>query len=318
MTAPTNHWKLGLFVVVSLVFGIGISIYIGTRSLQKQTVKYTSYFDEAVTGLENGAPVKFRGVTVGNVSHIGVAPDRRHVEVGYDIGVSDLRRLGLAQKTGEQTALAAPSDLRVQLGTSGVTGVKYMQMDFFDEKSHPRPKLPFRVPGHYVPATDSSLKNIEQSVVTAVDSMPALTQEMTQTIATANRLLLAIEREQLPQKVATTFTRADTVLIGLQTKMDQLDVKGLSAEAHATLDGMNQALVKVNSVLARMDGDQGFLASAQQASNSVGAFAENGLGPEWSETLRNLSEASESLRRVLDQLERDPDMLLKGRAKVER
>ncbi len=318
MTAPTNHWKLGLFVVVSVAFAIGISIYIGTRSLQKQSVRYISYFDEAVTGLEKGAPVKFRGVTVGNVAHIGVAPDRRHVEVGYDIGVSDLERLGLAQDRGEQTAMAAPSDLRVQLGSSGVTGVKYVQMDFFDEKKHPRPKLPFKLPGRYVPSTDSSLKNIEQSVVTAVDSLPALSEEMTRTIATANRLLLSIEQQQVPQKVAATFARADNVLNGMQIKMEQLDVKGLSSEAHATLDNMNQAMLKVNSVLARMDGDQGFIASAQHATTSVGAFAETGLGPEWGETLRDLSDAAESLRRVLDQLERDPDMLLKGRSKVER
>jgi phospholipid/cholesterol/gamma-HCH transport system substrate-binding protein len=318
MTAPANHWKLGLFVIASLLFGTATSIYVGTRSLQRQTVKYTSYFDEAVTGLEQGAPVKFRGVTVGNVASIGVAPDRRHVEVGYDIAVDDLRRLGLAQNHGEQTAIAVPSDLRVQLGQSGVTGVKYVQMDFFDEKDHPRPKLPFPHPERYVPATDSSLKNIERSVVTAVDRMPALTDQMTQTIATANRLLLLIEREQLPQKAAATLTRADAVLTGLNKKIEQVDAKGLSTEAHATLAGLNQALVKVNAVLNRVDGDQGLLASAQQATDSVGAFAANGLGPEWGETLRDLSDAAESLRRVLDQLERDPDMLLKGRAKVER
>jgi hypothetical protein len=153
--------------------------------------------------------------------------------------------------------------------------------------------------------------------VTAVDSLPELSEEMTRTIATANRVLLSIEQQQVPQKVAATFARADSVLHGMETKMAQLDVKGLSSEARATLDNMNQAMVKVNSVLARMDGDQGFIASAQHASNSVGVFAETGFGPEWGETLRDLGDAAASLRRVLDQLERDPDMLLKGRSKEE-
>ncbi|HET6339943.1 MAG TPA: MlaD family protein, partial [Polyangiales bacterium] len=85
MSTPTNHWKLGMFVVVAMLIAVGGVVYFGTRRLPKETVTYASYFDEAVTGLETGSPVKFRGVNVGNVTSIAVAPDRRHVQVNFDL-----------------------------------------------------------------------------------------------------------------------------------------------------------------------------------------------------------------------------------------
>jgi paraquat-inducible protein B len=191
-----------------------------------------------------------------------------------------------------------------------------VQLDFFDRVSRPVEKLSFVPARHYVPATDSSLKGIEDAVVRAADNLPQLTQELTLTVASANRLLGALEQGQLPQRAASTLQHADAVLTALQTRIEQVDSAKLSSDAHTTLTTMNQTLARVNTVLERMDGDKGFLASAQRASDSVGQFAQVGFGPEWGETLRDVSDAAESLRRLLDLLERDPDMLLKGRAKV--
>src|SRR5688500_18915258 len=134
MSAPTNHWKLGLFVLVGALLAVVTVVYLGAQSLKKETVSYRSYFDEAVTGLELGSPVRYRGVTIGNVSNIDIAADRRHVEVTYDLGVSVLGRLGLAAGQGQQTTISVPPDLRVQLGSQGITGVKYVLVDFFNVK----------------------------------------------------------------------------------------------------------------------------------------------------------------------------------------
>jgi paraquat-inducible protein B len=81
VSAPTNHWKLGAFVLGTILFGLTTVVILAARTLQIETVTYTSYFDEGVTGLEVGSPVSFRGVKIGNVSGIDVAPDRRHVEI---------------------------------------------------------------------------------------------------------------------------------------------------------------------------------------------------------------------------------------------
>jgi len=103
MSAPTNHWKLGLFVVGSLFAAVAIGVYLAAQSLRKDTVEYKSYFDESVQGLEVGAPLKFRGVTLGNVSLIDVAADRRHVEVSYSMTVKTLSDMKLSRKEGRQS-----------------------------------------------------------------------------------------------------------------------------------------------------------------------------------------------------------------------
>ena len=56
MSTPTNHWKLGLFVVVGICACVATVIFFGGRSLKKETVAYKTYFDESVQGLELGSP----------------------------------------------------------------------------------------------------------------------------------------------------------------------------------------------------------------------------------------------------------------------
>ena len=50
------------------------------KYFQKGSV-YVTYFDESVQGLQVDSIVKFRGVDIGTVRKIGVAPDQRLVEV---------------------------------------------------------------------------------------------------------------------------------------------------------------------------------------------------------------------------------------------
>jgi ABC-type transporter Mla subunit MlaD len=316
MTTPTNHWKLGLFVVVGLVVMLVTLVFLGKETLQTESVAYKSYFDEAITGLEVGSPVKFRGVSVGKVASVDIAPDRRHVEVTYDLGVNVLDRLGLAQKRGEKTRISVPQDLRVQLGTTGVTGVKYIQIDFFESARHPPEQLPFPLPDNYIPATSSTLKNIEESVVRAVDSMPALANELVVVLGRVNRLLEQAESEQIPGKISSTLHNADLAFATLRTQLERVPTEQLSQEARVTMANLNATATKMHKVLDRVDGDRGLLASAQRASDSFGDMAgdAHGLG----ETLREVRDAAQSIRDLAEALEREPDMLLKGRARAER
>mgnify|MGYP001605984531 CR=1 FL=1 len=128
MTAPNNHWKLGLFVVVGAVAAVAMVGVLGALSLNPELGHYVSYFDESVQGLEVGSPIKFRGVTIGSVGRIDVAPDHRHVEVEVDLRKAALARLGLDVAAGpvahgSAKKLEQAIDLRAQLASSGVTGV---------------------------------------------------------------------------------------------------------------------------------------------------------------------------------------------------
>jgi len=107
--AQTNVAKLGLFVLAGTVALLGAAWYLGIRQFQRETRDVYTYFNESVQGLEIGSPVKFRGVLIGSVADITVAPDKRHVQVRAEVYVDVLRRLGLSPRErtrAEQRAIA--------------------------------------------------------------------------------------------------------------------------------------------------------------------------------------------------------------------
>jgi len=319
MSAPTNHWKLGAFVVTSVLVGLTAAVVLMAQTLQLVTVTYTSYFDEAVTGLEVGSPVRFRGVKVGDVSAIDVAPDRRHVEIVYSLGVKVLKRLGLAGTSGgKETKISMPPDLRVQIASTGLTGTKFLQIDFFETGGTPPPVLPFPVSDNTIPATPSTMKNLEDAVVRALDQIPDLAKELGGVVARMDAILDDVNRRGLPGKAVATLDNTNQLLANLQEKLDQLPVAELSRDAAATLEDASVALAKVNRVLDRLDANDGLLASVQRTSDSMSDVAWPRLGANLDETGRDLREAAVAVRQFVEALQRDPDMLVKGKTKVRR
>lgn len=323
MTQPTNHWKLGLFVVVSFLLGLGGLMYIGAKAFGSDAVTYKSYFDESVTGLDIGSPVRFRGVTLGTVSGVGVAPDKRHVEVSYGLNTPLMERVGIAAADEDGGTTKVPPDLRAQISAQGLTGQKYILLDFFDPKAHPVEKLPFEIPDNSIPSASSPLKNIEDSVARALEKIPEVTDQISQLLETSNRLVESVEKQQLPNRMDETFSNLNATLANtnelidaLHSKVNQVPVAQLSEEATKALSNVNLTMTKLQSVLDRVDGDEGLVASVQRATDSVGEAAGSAqlIGDDLGKTMDEVREAAGALRQVLDALERDSDMLVKGRA----
>lgn len=324
MAAPTNHWKLGLFVVVGLVMALSTGAVLGARSMRKEVVRYVSYFDESVQGLETGSPIKFRGVTIGNVGWIDVAPDHRHVEVTSELGVAELSRLGLDVAAG-MTVRGAPkklemaTDMRVQLASSGLTGVKFLQLDFFPVDT-PAPVLPFPVPANYIPAASSTMKNLEDSLAIMMTRLPELAVQMNGILTRIDNLLGDVKDKQLPEQIVATLNHATHILATAERKLEEVDAGKLSKQADKTLGSLNITVTRMNLLLARIDGDKGLLASVSRASEAVGATAHtaDGLGSQLEDTLGAVQDAAKSIHKLADALEKDPDMLLKGHAERSR
>jgi paraquat-inducible protein B len=319
MAAPTNHWKLGLFVVVGAVLGLATIVFLGAQGMRQEVVKHRTFFDESVQGLEVGSPVKFRGVTIGHVAAIDVAADRRHVGVTSELIVKDLADLGLSEGTGAGARIRIPEDLRAQLASQGITGVKFIQIDFFNLHDNPRPQLPFAEPAHYIPAAVSTMKNLEDAIVRAVDRIPELAENILKVTTQIGRLLDETESKHIPESTSTALAGITQVLTSLEKAVKDVNTGKLSQQAQQTIERLNGTISRANGILGRLDGDKGLLASAQRASGAVGdvATGARGVGQELEETLRDIQEVTAAIQRVADALERDPDMLLKGRSKTQ-
>lgn len=115
MSSQVQKFKIGLFVVVSLALAIGITIWLGASRFLEVSQTAVAYFSESVQGLEAAGPVKFRGVPVGRVKSIRLAPDGRLIEVVLSLN-----------KNFEIT-----EGLGIKINMLGLTGLKYLEMDTF-------------------------------------------------------------------------------------------------------------------------------------------------------------------------------------------
>ena len=318
MAIGTNHWKLGLFVIVGLSLALAALIGLGARSWNDKTLTYLSFFDESVQGLELGSPVKFRGVTIGRVAAIDVAQDHRHVQVASELFVDQLGRLDLQIARGRQ-AVAMPN-LRVQLAQTGITGVKFLLLDYFDGAAYPPLNLPFKVPPNTIPSTPSTMKNLEDSVVRTANQFPDIASSLLRTVNQLDQLMSQVSDQQLPANATATLGEVNGAMRELRTQLQALNAGGLSAHADQSMTSLNQTMIHVDQILSRLDGDKGVLQSAERATNSLNEVARGAqaVGPELELTLREVRGAARAVHHFVDALERDPDMLLKGRAGARR
>ncbi len=320
MSAPVNKTKLGLFVVLGFAAVVAIAIGLGLDRMHKKTVSYWSYFNESVQGLDIGAPVKFRGVTIGHVADIGIAPDHRMVEVKCELIVDDIERMGLVEQgraRGAKARFSIPPDLRSQLGSQGVTGVKFFAIDFFDPKTNPPPPLSFQPPANYIPAAQSMMKNLEDTITKAMERLPELVDATVTIMSRVDRLVAILEREGVTEKAAEAMVHADEVLTTLDKTLKKIDRQNIPEKTSKTIEDLQGAIAKMNKVLDRIDGEAGLLATAQRSIASFGEVGRNANGAtrDLDDTLKEVRDAAEAIRLLADSLERDPDMLLKGRAK---
>jgi ABC-type transporter Mla subunit MlaD len=115
MTSQAKKLKIGLFVCASMILAIAALVWLGASRFFEETKTVAAYFSESVQGLEADSPVKFRGVPVGRVSAIRLAPDGRLIEV-----IMSLNR-----------NFKVTDDLGIKMNLLGLTGMKYLEIDTF-------------------------------------------------------------------------------------------------------------------------------------------------------------------------------------------
>lgn len=311
----TNHWKLGLFVVTGVALSLLTALWLGARSLRHDTIPYYFYFEESVQGLDIGSPAKFRGVTIGTVAAVRIASDHRSVEVVGDMDEAELTRLAFIEGHGRNAKPLTPTDLRVQLASQGVTGAKFLQFDFYDVTTNPPPKLPFPTPSHYVPSTKSTLKGLEERLVSATERLPEIMGQVLAAVTQVNALLRTLDPQALTQEAIVTLRSTQKAVSSLERNLEAMHLGKLSERADVVLTSLGSTSKKLDILAGQLSDDKGLMVSAQRTSLAVGELARsaNGMSSDMSETLRSMRDAADSFQRLADGLEKDPDMLLKGR-----
>ena len=320
METSTTYWKLGLFVVMSgvcIVVAVGL---FGARAIGKETIDYETYVDESVGGLGVGSPVRFRGLSIGRVARIGLAPDRRHVEITCALTLERLRGLGLAADGTDAThqpGFALHPDMRAQLAQPGLTGPQVLSIDYFDPATHPAPQLPFPVPIRTIPSTPSAFAGMEDSLSVAVARLRDLIDQGARLLAAASEIVTQLDDAHVADRVDVALRRADEVLILARDEVAKLRTAHVPERLVRTVGTLDSALSQLDRLVSHVDGQQGLVTSAQRASDAVGdaARGSHDLIRQLDATLREVRRTAETVRVLADALDRNPDIFVKGRSK---
>ncbi len=154
-----SSFLLGLFVTGGFIILAAILIWIGATQYFERGKRYISYFNESVQGLEKDSEVKFRGVKVGRVEDIIIAPDNRQV------GVIMVIKLKFNPTQGYVA----------QLELTGITGVMFVNLvPQNPEKPYVSPPLTFVSKYPVIPSQPSEIKRI----LTGIDEVIANLKEI--------------------------------------------------------------------------------------------------------------------------------------------
>ena len=296
MTTPATNFKLGVFALAAAGALVAAALALGLHPNRAPTTTLHTWLDESVQGLDVGAPVKYRGVRIGNVTAITIAEDRQHLDVAFAVPTATSDRLRLA---------TPPPLLRAQLGSTGLTGVKYIDLDFGT--------TPLPAPPHYLPSEPSLGKRLEDDGFALVAQVRDVVGAARGTLERFDRLLDDTTRAQLPQHVATVLESTRSAIDGVHgwlpgASATTRDIGTLARDADRALEALRAKLDGVDAA-----GVATSLRATSEAFGELGRRGSESTG-ELAATIRDLGEAARTLRAFLDELDREPDMLVKGHA----
>ena len=246
--------RLGVFVFVALVILAAMLFVLGGRSLFEPTFTFETYFDQSVAGLDVGAPVKYRGVPLGQVTEIlsspalyeqGVPIDKRRAYIVVRIKVRGAKAHVTQWK--EEASQLVKSGIRVQTQLAGITGQQYLSVDRFDPQTHP--SLPFEwTPEYlYVPSTPSLSGEIIGDVQEFLGSLNGA--DLKQLGQNLNKLVVSVNRKVDELPVAELAAEASALLKSSRGTVDRLKVIVDKPDIDATLHNLSSGTAHLDRLL---------------------------------------------------------------------
>jgi paraquat-inducible protein B len=313
VSAKANPTVIGAFLLGAIALIVtGLMVFGGGRFFT-ETVTYVAYFPETVSGLNDGAPVNFRGVKVGSVRRIEVQLDAQDLSVTVpaylQLQRKRIREIGGTIPEGDLISELIERGLRAQLQLQSiVTGQLSVQLDILPDR-----------PARYVDSIGEfpEMPTIPSSMQEFTETMESLSiQEMVndahQVIAGLKALVNSPELAEILTGINQFVNSGE--LLGVVNHADEAigDVQALVSNIDGQVENLsNRAEYTLAEVDKTLDNAQKTLDAARQ---SLSIAAEGSpMRYELEQMLGELTAAARSIRLLAEFIERNPDALLRGK-----
>jgi phospholipid/cholesterol/gamma-HCH transport system substrate-binding protein len=264
MSSRADKFKIGLFVVGSGLLAVILTIWLGASRYFEASKTVVAYFTESVQGLQADSPVKYRGVPVGRIKAIRLAPDGMLIEVV----------MGLDKN------FKFTDDLGVKMNLLGLTGLKYLEMDTFkpDQQREPvhldfEPKYP------------------------VITTYPSDISEIGTALENIFQKMKGVDLERISFNLEHVTGKLDKMLS--DPKLDHL-----GSDAADTMREIKEAARKVNDEISRAQPAKNFTKTLEKASEFLQEGTETSRSADRliRRTDNNMNRLSQKLDRSADNL----------------
>lgn len=270
-----NALLVGFFVIAALLLTVIATLWLSGNSLFQRQQRAYVYFDGAVSGLYVGAPVTFRGVSIGQVDEIRIMIERSTLKASIPVRLR-LRPEAVAHESG--TTAARPTlevlverGLRARLvAQSFVTGQRAIDLDFYPD-----------APLQYT-STDH-----EEEIPTLSDRFGALIDQVAE-----------LPLRDTVQQLRDTLTALQGTLVSTQQALDGTvgEIGTTAAEARRTLGVAAEAIRSVEGQANRTMASVSRLAGSVEALSETTRGTVTGIQPQVQGTLDAAREAADAAR----------------------
>ena len=280
----TNKFKLGLFVIGSILVLIIVIFSMGMFDHLKPKAYIVTFVEESVQGLTTGSSVKYKGVPIGKVSDISIMVDNNEIRINMEIDLSKIQQRAVS-KSGNRTTPTARSRVMNVIGQSqvlgrkefydflmkssreglacrieldGITGNKYVEINFFtDERAPHSSRQAFFDKGEFImPSTPSMMANLRTNIFEILTSVASvdfkgISKQTHDLLERANRTLDRAKLDQLSVNADQVIRKIDVTISNLNQVLDQKQMRTAIQEMENSLKAIQKLAVQIEQSVDR-------------------------------------------------------------------
>jgi ABC-type transporter Mla subunit MlaD len=336
-----NKYKVGVLAIVAFVIFIFALVILGTLKYFKTTYDFMTAVSASVQGLEEGAKVKVKGVTIGSVDKIQLGPEMKviYVYMKFDpsaflrVATIDQKKFGNASHVTKEHFAQGISErvaegLRCRLDYGDITGTLFVDITFFDPKENPPGDFSLP-PNHppYIPAVPTALigslisdvQKASQSL--AKVDMLKISLDIQKLLEKTDRIVDEKEVKEILAKVSSVSSNLDKLVVRVNDAIDRKQIEEITQSMQKSFDNFNSMFNSIEkfSEEARIELKSAKLAETSEKARDLMDVSGSSLKDidslkhDFKRNLDEMYRTLESAKTLLDSLERNPNSVIYGK-----
>ncbi len=294
---------IGIFVLGAIGLALAGVIIFGSGKFFEKRARIIMYFEGSVNGLSVGAPLKFKGVPIGEVAEIRLMVDQEENIVAIPV-VAEIDEGKVATDLGttldlddENVAELVQAGLRATLESQSlVTGLLFVGLDIVPDSGATSLPIQSRYP--QIPTLPSTFEQFSATLTEVLKQVrqvnfKKLGDGITQTVDGLNKIVNSPE-------IADTIEELDKTLVAMRQAMEEIN--GAVGPVATNVEDATKEATKV-------------LQSLRDAVETAQALIAPGapLAYQMEQTIKDVGDAARALKQLAELVDEQPTVLLYGK-----